>query len=68
MAQSSPGKPVIAWIIGLVIVAAIEIYLAVLFFGSACSAPALAQFMILIVLPAVYLFLMYVTLKSPART
>jgi hypothetical protein len=64
MAQATPKKPVTAWIIGLIVVAAIEIYLAVAFFGSACSAPALPQFMVLIALPAVYLALMYLTLKS----
>lgn len=64
MALSQSDKPVTAWIVGLIVVAIVEIYLAFTFFGSACSAPALAQFMVLIAVPGVYLALMYVTLKS----
>lgn len=63
MALTSSDRPVAAWIIGLIIVVAIELYLAFTFLGSACSAPALPQFMVLIALPAVYLALMYLTLK-----
>lgn len=64
MAVSQSGKPVTAWVIGLIIIAAVEAYLAYTFFGTACSAPVLAQFMVLIALPVVYLALMYITLKS----
>jgi hypothetical protein len=64
MVLSSPRKPLTAWIIGLVVVLAIEAYLAYAFFGAACNAPALAQFMVLIALPGVYLVLMYLTLKK----
>lgn len=64
MSPAASNKPLTAWIIGLIVVAVIEVYLAFLFFGSACSAAALPQFMVLIVLPAVYLALMYLTLKS----
>jgi len=64
MALSQSKKPLVAWIIGLLVVAFVEIYLAYAFFGSACSAPALAQFMVLIAVPGVYLALMYVTLRS----
>lgn len=68
MTPSSARKPVKAWVFGLIAVAVIDVYLAFLFFGSACSAPALPQFMVLIVLPAIYLALMYLTLKSEPRT
>jgi hypothetical protein len=64
MALSAPRKPIAAWVIGLVVITAIELYLAYTFFGSACSAPVLAQLMVLIALPGVYLLLMYLTLRS----
>ena len=60
---SRAGKPIIAWFIGLIIVVAVEVYLAATFFGSACSAPVLAQLMVLLAIPGVYLTLMYMTLK-----
>ena len=63
MAQDNGSKPLMHWLAGAVIVAAVEVYLAFLFFGQACAAPALAQIMVLIALPAVYLVLMYLTLK-----
>lgn len=58
------GKPITAWIIGLIVIAVVEIYLAYVFFGAACSAPAIAQLMVLVALPAVYVGLMYLTLKG----
>lgn len=64
MADTTRRNPLLPWIIGLVIIIAADIYIGRLFFGGACAAPGIAQFMILIVLPAVYLALMYLTLKS----
>lgn len=64
MTLSKRRKPLLPWIIGLIVVVAAEAYLAYVFFGTACSAPALAQFVLLIVLPGVYLVLMYLTLTS----
>jgi hypothetical protein len=64
MAETRKRNPLLPWIIGLVIVVAVNVYIAYLFFSNVCTAPALAQFVILIILPAVYLVLMYLTLKS----
>jgi hypothetical protein len=66
MAETPKRNPLLPWIIGLVIVIVVNIYIGYLFFSNVCTAPALAQFVILIVLPAVYLTLMYLTLKSSA--
>ena len=66
MAETRKRNPLLPWIIGLVIVVAVNVYIAYLFFLNLCTAPALAQFVILIVSPAVYLVLMYLTLKSSA--
>jgi hypothetical protein len=56
-------NPLLPWFIGLAIIAIVEIYIGYLFFGAACEAPGIAQFMVLVAIPAVYLTLMYLTLK-----
>ena len=66
MAPAYSQKPLTAWILGLVIVAGIEAFLVHTFFGTACNAPALAQVVVLVLLPAVYLVLMYLTLMREA--
>lgn len=53
-----------AWLIGLVVIGVVEIALANMFFGAACDAPGIAQFMVLVAIPAVYLPLMILTLRS----
>jgi hypothetical protein len=58
------GKQTPAWIIGLVIIGVVEVILANMFFGPACSAPGIAQFVVLILIPGVYLPLMFLTLRS----
>lgn len=52
------------WFIGLAIVAVADIWVAYQMFATACQAPGLVQAMVVIVIPAVYLALMYVTFKS----
>ena len=52
------------WIIGLVIIAIVDFYIGYLFLATDCQAPGLAQFLVLVAIPVVYLVLMYLTLKS----
>lgn len=52
------------WIIGLVIIAVVDIYVATLMFSGGCEAPGIAQFLVIGVVPGVYLALMYLTFKS----
>ena len=64
MPISEHRNPLTTWIIGLIIVVIVDIYIGYVFFATACAAPAIAQFLVLVVIPGVYLTLMYQTLKS----
>ena len=64
MANSGPSKNILAWVIGVIIVIIVDIYIGYVFYATKCEAPGLAQVMVLVVLPAVYLVLMYLTLKN----
>ena len=52
------------WYIGTGVIIAFELVVGTLFFGPACRAPAIPQIMVLVVLPVVYLTLMFLALKS----
>jgi hypothetical protein len=64
MAAERTRNRLLPWIIGLIIIVIVDIYIAVQMFAGSCEAPALAQFLIVIVVPGVYLALMYLTFKS----
>ncbi len=64
MANLQRRNVLLPWIIGLVIIAAVDAYTAYLFFQTGCQAPGIAQFLVLVAVPVVYLVLMYMTLKS----
>jgi hypothetical protein len=64
VAETEQRNPLRPWVIGLIIIVISDIYIAYLFFSTQCQAPAIAQFLVLIVVPVVYLVLMYLTLKS----
>jgi hypothetical protein len=66
MALSNQGKPLLPWVVGLVIIVIANIYVAYMFFATRCEAPGFAQFLVVVVVPAVYLVLMYLTFKSQA--
>ena len=63
MANSGQRNPIVAWVIGVIIVVIVDIYIGYLFYATKCEAPGLAQVMVLVILPCVYLALMYLTLK-----
>lgn len=52
------------WYIGVAVVVGFELVVGSLFFGPACRAPAIPQIMVLVVLPVVYLTLMFLAFKS----
>lgn len=64
MAVKRRRNPLIGWLIGLAVIVAVELYAALHLQLTGSEAHILAQLMVLIVLPAVYLVLMYLTLKS----
>jgi RsiW-degrading membrane proteinase PrsW (M82 family) len=57
-------NPLLPWFLGIVIIAIVDAYVGYAFYSSNCQAPGLAQFLILIAVPGVYLVLMYLTFKS----
>ncbi len=59
-------NPLLPWYIGLVIIGIIDAYVGYLFFTTRCGAGALPQTLVLVVIPGVYLTLMYLTFKSQA--
>lgn len=52
------------WYVGIAVIAVFEVVVASLFFGPACRAPAIPQLMILVVLPVIYLVLMFMAFRS----
>jgi uncharacterized membrane protein YtjA (UPF0391 family) len=66
MAMANRRNALLPWYIGLVIIAIVDAYVGYLFYATECQATGLAQVLVLIVMPAVYLVLMYLTFKSQA--
>jgi hypothetical protein len=52
------------WYIGLIIVLASVIYTGYQMFVTGCEAPPIVQMIVLLIVPGVYLALMYLTLTS----
>jgi RsiW-degrading membrane proteinase PrsW (M82 family) len=66
MPISARRNPLLPWFIGIVIIAIVDIYVGYWFYSSNCQAPGLAQLLVLVAVPGVYLVLMYLTFKSQA--
>jgi hypothetical protein len=45
------------WYIGLAIIAIVDAFIGYLFYSTKCEAPGLAQFLVLVAVPGVYLVL-----------
>lgn len=52
------------WFIGLAVIVVADLTVAYQMFSTACQASGLAQTLVLVVMPVVYLVLMYLTLRS----
>ena len=64
MAIVKRRNALLPWYIGLVVIAITDVFIGYLFYSTRCEAPGLAQFLVLIVVPGVYLVLMYLTFRS----
>ena len=59
-------NPLLPWFVGVVIIVIADIYVGYWFYSSNCQAPGLAQLLVLVAMPVVYLVLMYLTFRSQA--
>jgi hypothetical protein len=65
MAEMKKARnPLMPWYLGVVIIALADIWVARELFSSACQAPGIIAAGVVVVIPAVYLVLMYLTLRS----
>ncbi len=64
MAQAHPRNVLKPWIIGIVMIAVIEAIVVYWMFAASCPAPGAVEAIVLIVIPVIYLGLMYLALKS----
>ncbi len=64
MATIDRRMSLLPWYIGLAIIAIVDAFIADLFYSPRCEAPGLAQFLVLVAVPGVYLVLMYLTFRS----
>jgi hypothetical protein len=66
--MSPKRNPLLPWYIGLAIIALADLWVAYRIFSTSCPAPGIIEAMVVIVLPAVYLVLMYLTFQSQSRS
>ena len=64
MAIADRRMLLLPWYIGLAVIAVVDAVIGYLLYATKCEAPGLAQFLVLVAVPGVYLVLMYLTLKS----
>ncbi|WP_291298374.1 hypothetical protein [Elioraea sp.] len=66
MAATSPRNRLLPWFIGLLVIIAAAVAGVWVLYAGGCAAPAMVVVIALVVMPAVYLALMYLTLTSQA--
>lgn len=66
MTVPTKRNPLLPWWIGLAVILVVVAYVAYRFACLDCAPAGYLQFIILAILPAVYLVLMYLTLKGQA--
>jgi hypothetical protein len=64
MQEATKRNALMPWLIGAVIVAAADIWVAFRMYATDCPAPGIVEAIVVLVVPAVYLALMYLTLKT----
>ena len=52
------------WYIGLAIIAIVDAFIGYQFYSTKYEVPGIAQFLVLVAIPGVYLVLMYLTFRS----
>jgi hypothetical protein len=64
MPEVKKRNPLLPWFIGLALILAIDGWVAYRMFAQDCPAPGAVEAMVVILLPTIYLVLMYLTFKS----
>lgn len=64
MEEAKKRNVLMPWLIGLAIVVAADLWIAYQMFATACQAPGFVQAIVVVLMPTVYLVLMYLTFKS----
>ncbi len=64
MQKATKRNALMPWLIGAVIVVAADIWVAFRMYATDCPAPGIVEAIVVLVVPAVYLALMYLTLKT----
>lgn len=64
MAEGTKRNPLLPWYIGLTVILAVVVWIGYLIFAVPYPTPGLSEAIMPIIIPAVYLTLMYLTLKS----
>ena len=64
MQQARKRNVLLPWFIGIVIVALTDLWVVYRMFATHCPAPGIVEAIVVIIIPVVYLGLMYLTLKS----
>lgn len=64
MANGSSRNRLMPWYIGIAVILMSVLYVGYRMASNGCPAPTIVEFGVLVIIPAVYLVLMYLTLKS----
>lgn len=64
MQQTGKRRNLLPWWIGGAIILVVDVWIAFRMFSTSCPAPGFVEGLVIVVVPAVYLGLMYLTLKS----
>ncbi len=64
MAQAARRNRLLPWYIGIAVVVVAVIWVGYKMFAGGCAAPTAVELIVLIVIPVVYLALMYLTFAS----
>ena len=63
MQRQGRHNPLVSWLIGAAIILAADIWVIQRMFATACPAPGFVEAIVVLVMPVVYLALMYITLR-----
>ncbi|MGB8273962.1 MAG: hypothetical protein WCF16_01690 [Alphaproteobacteria bacterium] len=66
MLKGNGRNVLLPWFVGIVILVLADLWIVYRMFATSCPAPGVAEALVVIVIPVIYLALMYVTLKSQA--
>jgi len=64
MTDGKHRSALLPWFIGIAVIAAVDAYIAYLLFATDCAAPTVPRLIVVVILPVVYIALMYLTFKS----